>query len=172
MDTILAANITTNHCIATLEESSMICRSTALACATFLCCTGALLTARAASAADIDTSPLPLKAEVAFADVKWPGWETAEESGVSNPLRPILVTHAGDGSNRVFAPTQQGVIYVLPNDRQATEAKVFLDLQPKVVLQRQDQRRGLPGAGVSSEVSRRTASSSSTTPTSTSRIRT
>ncbi len=86
----------------------------------------------AASAAEIDTRPLPLTIEVAFGNVKWPGWQSAEETGVVDPLRPILVGHAGDGSNRVFIPTQQGVTYVLPNDQQASTASVFLDIKSKV----------------------------------------
>ena len=49
-----------------------------------------------------------------------------------NPLRPIVLTHAGDGSNRVFVATQHGVIHVFPNDPKATETKVFLDIQDRV----------------------------------------
>ena len=120
----------------------MICRPTVLFCAMMIV---ALFAASSAHAADIDTAPLPLKAKVAFANVKWPGWESAEESGVSNPLRPILVTHAGDGTNRVFAPTQQGVIYVLPNDPAATTAKVFLDLQSKVSYNDKTNEEGFLG---------------------------
>src|SRR5262245_48937182 len=44
--------------------------------------------ARPLVAAEIDTRPLAsVKADVAFPSVKWPGWTSAEESGVSNPLR-------------------------------------------------------------------------------------
>jgi hypothetical protein len=82
-------------------------------------------------AADIDTSTLRLKIEVAFPNVKWPLWAGGEATGVVNPLRPILVGNAGDGSNRVFIPTQQGVIYVLRNDRRTADAKVFLDLRER-----------------------------------------
>ena len=97
------------------------------------------------SAADIDISPLPLKVEVAFPDVKWPGWMSTEESGIVDPLRPVLVTHAGDGTNRVFIPTQQGVIYVLPNDQKATTAKVFLDLNEKVAYNDKTNEEGFLG---------------------------
>jgi glucose/arabinose dehydrogenase len=101
--------------------------------------------ARSVAADEIDTRPLPLKIKVAFPDVKWPGWKSPEETGVSDPLRPILVTHAGDGSNRVFIPTQQGVIYVLPNDQKATTANVFLDMSAKVSYREKQNEEGFLG---------------------------
>jgi hypothetical protein len=100
---------------------------------------------RLASAAEVDTRPLPLGVKVAFPDVKWPGWKNPEETGISDPLRPILVTHAGDGSNRVFIPTQQGLIYVLPNDQHATTAKVFLDISEKVSYREKQNEEGFLG---------------------------
>ncbi|HVU88945.1 MAG TPA: PQQ-dependent sugar dehydrogenase [Pirellulales bacterium] len=97
------------------------------------------------SAAEIDTRPLPLEVQIAFPNVKWPGWASSEETGVLNALRPILVTSAGDGSNRVFIPTQQGVIYVLPNDQQATSAEVFLDILAKVQYDDKTNEEGFLG---------------------------
>jgi glucose/arabinose dehydrogenase len=97
------------------------------------------------SAAEIDTSPLPLKVDVAFANVEWPGWASGEETGTDNPLRPILVTHAGDGNNRLFVPTQQGVIYVLPNDQNATKADIFLDIEAKVSYNDKTNEEGFLG---------------------------
>ena len=43
--------------------------------------------------------------------------------------RPLELTDAGDGSNRVFVVTQKGVIYVFPNRKDVTkdECRVFLD---------------------------------------------
>ena len=101
--------------------------------------------AHSAAADEIDTRPLPLTVKVAFPDVHWPGWKSPEESGISDPFRPILVTHAGDGSDRVFIPTQQGVIYVLPNDQHATTAKVFLDLSAKVSYREKQNEEGFLG---------------------------
>ena len=82
--------------------------------------------------AGVDLSPLPVSAAVAFPDLKWSGWSRETDTGKVNQLRPILLTHAGDGSNRVFVPTQQGVIHVFPNDQAAKETTVFLDLQDRV----------------------------------------
>ncbi|MBX9788976.1 MAG: PQQ-dependent sugar dehydrogenase [Pirellulales bacterium] len=111
-------------------------------CLNVLLLTGAWCSA---SAAEIDTRPLPLAIEVAFPHAKWPLWQSAEETGVIDPLRPILLTHAGDGSNRVFVPSQQGVIYVLPNDQQASTAAVFLDMRSKVAYDDKTNEEGLLG---------------------------
>jgi glucose/arabinose dehydrogenase len=101
--------------------------------------------APAAAADEIDTRPLPIAVKVAFPDVQWPGWKNPEETGRVDPLRPILVTHPGDGSNRVVIPTQQGVIYVLPNDQHATTAKVLLDLSAKVSYREKENEEGFLG---------------------------
>ena len=81
---------------------------------------------------EVDFSALPLKTEVAFPDLKWAGWSAETTTGKPNPLRPLVLTHAGDGSNRVFVATQHGVIHMFPNDQKSTETKVFLDIQDRV----------------------------------------
>lgn len=81
---------------------------------------------------EVDESPLPLETEVAFPQLKWTGWQGETETGKPNPLRPIVLTHAGDGSGRVFVATQHGVIHVFPNDQEARETRIFLDLRDRV----------------------------------------
>src|SRR5262249_31833045 len=54
--------------------------------------------------AEVDETPMPLETALAFPDLKWTGWEAEPASGKVIPFRPILLTHAGDGSNRVFVP--------------------------------------------------------------------
>jgi len=81
---------------------------------------------------EIDESPLPLKTEIAFPNLQWTGWKGETDSGKPNPLRPILLTHAGDDSNRVFVPTQHGVIHSFPNDQKATQTTIFMDIQDRV----------------------------------------
>jgi glucose/arabinose dehydrogenase len=49
-----------------------------------------------------------------------------------NFLQPLDLQHPNDETNRLFVVTQQGVIYVFPNDSTASKAKVFLDIQEKV----------------------------------------
>lgn len=47
-------------------------------------------------------------------------------------LQPTDFQQPPDGSNRNFVLTQQGIIYVFPNDSSVQKAKVFLDLTGKV----------------------------------------
>jgi glucose/arabinose dehydrogenase len=80
----------------------------------------------------VDESPLPVQTNLAFPDLKWTGWSPETPDGKANTFRPIVLTHAGDGSNRVLLATQHGVIHVFPNDQAAKETKVFLDLTDRV----------------------------------------
>lgn len=89
---------------------------------------------------------LALKTEVAFPDVEWEGWAPVDDNGRPNPpLRPIQVTHAGDGSNRVFVVDQSGMIHVLPNDPAAKKAKLYADLRDRVHHFKKDDEEGLLG---------------------------
>jgi len=98
-----------------------------------------------ASAQKIDTRPLRLNIEPAFPNLKWTGWSPVDDRGKPQPLRPIVVTHAGDKSGRLFVATQQGVIHVFPNRRDAKRTKVFLDIQKKVVYHDKKNEEGLLG---------------------------
>jgi uncharacterized repeat protein (TIGR03806 family) len=62
--------------------------------------------------------PFPFGAEVAFPHLRF--------------AFPVDITHAGDGSDRLFAVSQDGVIFVFPNRPGVTEAKVFIDLRGRV----------------------------------------
>ncbi|MBX7043617.1 MAG: PQQ-dependent sugar dehydrogenase [Ignavibacteria bacterium] len=55
---------------------------------------------------------------------------------------PLYVTHANDGSNRVFVVEKTGLIKVLPNDSNTTDSRVFLDLTNKIL---NGSERGLLG---------------------------
>jgi glucose/arabinose dehydrogenase len=94
---------------------------------------------------EVDDRPLPLATEVAFPDLQWTGWKGETEKGVIVPLRPLVLTHAGDGSDRVFVATQHGVIHVFPNDQKATKTKIFLDIQDRVVYDDNQNEEGLLG---------------------------
>jgi CubicO group peptidase (beta-lactamase class C family) len=62
--------------------------------------------------------------------------------------RPILVTHPGDGSNRLFIPSQLGTIYVLPNDQNVEEPTVFLDIADRVEYIDRENEKGFLGMAV------------------------
>ncbi|HJN11355.1 MAG TPA: PQQ-dependent sugar dehydrogenase [Pirellulaceae bacterium] len=88
---------------------------------------------------------LAFKPAVAFPNLKWSGWEPVDAAGKVEPLRPIVLTHAGDGSDRVFVATQRGVIHVFENDQKATKTKVFLDLSKKVKYSDKQNEEGFLG---------------------------
>src|SRR5690348_10511823 len=48
------------------------------------------------------------------------------------PRRPIVITHFGDGTNRLVIASQQGVIHVMPYDEKVSETQTFLDIEAKV----------------------------------------
>ncbi len=95
----------------------------------------ALLAAAAADAAkclaEVDQSELPIATERAYPNV--------------NIRRPIALTHAGDGTNRVFLASQLGVIHVFPNDQHVEETSVFLDIEKKVTYKDSENEEGFLG---------------------------
>jgi glucose/arabinose dehydrogenase len=93
--------------------------------------------------AQIDESPLKLEPVVVFGDLKWSGWNPEGEDGKPVPLRPILLTNAGDGSNRIFVPQQQGIVHVFNHD--SKETSVFLDMSKKVVYIDKENEEGFLG---------------------------
>jgi glucose/arabinose dehydrogenase len=92
---------------------------------------------------EFDSSPAPAKFELAFKDLKWKGYEPVTDTGKPNELRPILLTHSGDGSNRIFVPTEQGVIHVF--DHAAKETGIFLDISDKVKYLDNENEEGFLG---------------------------
>ncbi len=57
--------------------------------------------------------------------------------------RPVELTHAGDGSNRLFVVEQDGLIRVFSNQADVRETKIFLDLRG--VVRREHNEEGLLG---------------------------
>jgi glucose/arabinose dehydrogenase len=94
--------------------------------------------------AEVDETPMPVDVEAAFPNLQWTGWES-EVKGKIVPLRPLVLTHAGDGSNRVFVATEHGVIHTFPNDQKAIKSKVFLDIQKKVRYADNENEEGFLG---------------------------
>ncbi|MCA9225763.1 MAG: PQQ-dependent sugar dehydrogenase [Planctomycetales bacterium] len=91
-----------------------------------LCCVVA-----PAIAQEVDSSPLPLKATDAFPKLRIE--------------RPIVVTHAGDGSNRLFVASQLGKIHVFPNRGDVDSTTVFLDIESQVVYKDKENEEGFLG---------------------------
>ncbi len=82
-------------------------------------------------AQEIDKRPANIGVEEAFPNLRIP--------------RPVVLTHAGDGSRRLFVGTQFGAIHVFPVDREVEETKLFLDIRSKVTYKEVENEEGLLG---------------------------
>jgi glucose/arabinose dehydrogenase len=99
-----------------------------------LFCVAASLAVPASRAADgVDTSPLPIKTARAFPNLKL--------------RRPVAITNAADGTNRLFIVSEYGQILAVKNDQKATEddVKTFLDIEAKVDYEDKENEEGLLG---------------------------
>jgi glucose/arabinose dehydrogenase len=97
-----------------------------------LCCLFALVLFPACVFAEIDQRPLDVRVLPAFPRLEWPDWVTGLDAGRPRDPRPLLLTGAGDGTNRIFVVSQYGTVHVWPNDSQAEEMKTFLDIRRSV----------------------------------------
>jgi glucose/arabinose dehydrogenase len=93
----------------------------------------------------VDETPLPITSEIAFPNLKWTDWKSEDKKGAPIPLRPLVLTHAGDGSNRVFVATEHGVIHTFPNNQKADKTDVFLDIQERVSYDDKQNEEGFLG---------------------------
>ncbi|MFP6666884.1 MAG: PQQ-dependent sugar dehydrogenase [Pirellulales bacterium] len=84
-----------------------------------------------AGAEDVDQSKLSIATERSFKNL--------------SVRRPIVLTHAGDGTNRVFIASEHGVIHVLPNDQGVEKTTVFLDIEKKVTYKDKQNEEGFLG---------------------------
>ena len=80
---------------------------------------------------NVDVAPLPVRAVRAFEFLTFD--------------RPVLLTHAGDGSGRVFVVAQKGKIFQFPNDPEVEEATLFADLSDRVAYKDNENEEGLLG---------------------------
>ena len=91
------------------------------------------------------TRPSPWESRWPFPSCSGPDGATKAKTGKIAPLRPTLLTHAGDGSNREFVLIQEGVIHVFPNDDGATKTDVFLNIRDRVRYSDKQNEEGLLG---------------------------
>jgi glucose/arabinose dehydrogenase len=75
---------------------------------------------------------LPLKSVEAFPHIEWEDWQGVDELGRVRELRPLVLTHAGNDSGRIFVAAQRGMIHSFPHDPEVRTAKMFLDIRSKV----------------------------------------
>lgn len=84
-----------------------------------------------ATAAEVNTSEISVEVRRVFPEVQI--------------RRPIVVTHANDGSDRIFIASQLGVIHIVENDEEADESIEFLDIEDQVVYNDKKNEEGLLG---------------------------
>ena len=83
--------------------------------------------------AELDTSELAVNVERTFTELE------------TEIRRPIILTHASDGSNQIYIASQWGQIYRMPNDPNVKEADVFADLSDRVMFKRKENEEGFLG---------------------------
>jgi glucose/arabinose dehydrogenase len=93
----------------------------------------------------LNTTPLPISVVLAFPELQWKDWESEDESGKVTSLRPILLTHLGDGSSRKIVPTQRGVTHLIPADSNPRESQIFMDVQERVSYRDEANEEGFLG---------------------------
>jgi glucose/arabinose dehydrogenase len=81
----------------------------------------------------------------AYESIEWEGFTPAPEKGAQTEFRPLVVTHAGDGSGRTFIAEQRGSIYILPKGATKGTAKRFLDIRDRVKYLVNENEEGLLG---------------------------
>lgn len=93
--------------------------------------TSLIVACSVASVLAVDESPINIEVVRAFPNLR--------------VRRPVVITNAGDGSDRIFIATQQGVIQFIENEESVSETKEFLDIESKVVYQDRKNEEGLLG---------------------------
>lgn len=89
--------------------------------------------------AEVDESPIDIQIVPAFPDLEVPRPEEEPQ------FRPVVITHAKDGSNRLYLVSQQGAIYSIENRQDVKTADIFLDIESKVTYRDNMNEEGLLG---------------------------
>jgi glucose/arabinose dehydrogenase len=95
--------------------------------------------------AEVDTRPLDVQVVPAFPNLQWPDWIVGLDTGRPQEPRPLILTGAGDGTNRMFIGSQYGAVFVIPNNPSATEMKTFLDIRDKIQYDVKENEEGFLG---------------------------
>ena len=95
--------------------------------------------------AETDQRPLVVQVVPAFPNLQWPDWITGGDTGLVREPRPLIITGAGDGTNRMFVASQYGAVFAFPNDPNADEMKLFLDIRKQVQYDDKENEEGFLG---------------------------
>lgn len=91
-----------------------------------------LISSSACRAKEVDERSLGVKVVEAFPRLQWPDELTGADAGLAKEVRPLVITGAGDGSNRLFVATQPGVVVVFDNDHNVETMQTFLDIRDRM----------------------------------------
>ncbi len=86
--------------------------------------------------------------EPAFPGIRWEGYAAVDDQGRPATFRPVLVTHAGDDSKRIFVVEQHGVIHAIEptaDGSAPSSSRIFADLRDRVVYSDKQNEEGLLG---------------------------
>ena len=75
---------------------------------------------------------IAVRSELAFPNLQWDSWEAFGDDGKVQALRIIELTSPNDGTNRLFAVSQSGLIWAFENRGDVSESTRVLDLTDKV----------------------------------------
>jgi glucose/arabinose dehydrogenase len=92
-----------------------------------------LVTIGGVARGEVDERPIDVQVVKAFEGLEWPDSITGAAEGQSHDPRPIVLTGAGDGSNRLFVATEYGTVHVLKNEAKPGELKTFLDVRERML---------------------------------------
>jgi glucose/arabinose dehydrogenase len=92
---------------------------------------------------EVDERPLDVQLQPAFPKLTWTGWDDGSDSGVATPLRPIVLTHFGDGSGRIVVASQRGMVHAFAKDAEATS--LLLDISTRLRYSDKQNEEGLLG---------------------------
>lgn len=80
----------------------------------------------------VDERPLDIQVVEAFPRLEWPDELTGRDQGLATDVRPLVITGAGDGSNRLFVANQTGVVMAFDNDPNVEQMATFLDIRDRI----------------------------------------
>jgi len=112
---------------------------------TVVCHTIAFLTLATVAGVEVDQRPLAVDVVPAFPYLQWPDDLTGADRGLRIDVRPLVITGAGDGSNRLFVATQHGTIHVWENNPRVGRTPLFLDIRDRVSFDERENEEGLLG---------------------------
>lgn len=105
--------------------------SSCILCTCVVSMTSFSFAAEPSMAAGVDQSPLPLVVDRVFPNI------TID--------RPVVLTNAADGSNRIFVSAQRGKIFAFPSDQNAKDPELFMDMEEKVTYKDNENEEGFLG---------------------------